>query len=82
MDKMAIVLFCLLASSLVSMNSGTIVPLIVGTFFGGVVAGIVSVLLFEVCLWGVVRLKRRMKEPTATEEKKGIRFVGMSFHFL
>ena len=64
------------------MSSGTNAPLGVGTFIGGIVAGIVSVLIFEVCLWGVVRLKRRMKEPTATEEKKVIRFVRMSFHFL
>ena len=49
----------------------------VGTFFGGVVAGVVSVLLFEVCVWLVVRLRWRMKEPAATEEKKVFRCVSI-----
>ena len=49
----------------------------VGTFFGGVVAGVVSVLLFEVCVWLVVRLRQRMKEPAATQEKKGFQYVRM-----
>ena len=30
-------------------------PLGVGTFFAGVVAGVVSVVLFEVCVLGVVK---------------------------
>ena len=57
--------------------TATNAPLGVGTFFGGVVAGVVSVLLFEVCVWLVVRLRRRMKEPAATQEKKGFRYVSM-----
>ena len=52
-------------------------PLGVGTFFGGVVAGVVSVVLFEVCVLGVVKWRRRMKEPAASKEKEGIRFVSM-----
>ena len=50
-------------------------PLGIGTFFGGVVAGVVSVVLFEVCVLGVVMWRRRMKEPAASKEKEGIRFV-------
>ena len=52
-------------------------PLGVGTFFGGVVAGVVSVVLFEICVLGVVKWRRRMKEPAATKEKEGVRFVSM-----
>ena len=49
-----------------------------GTFFGGLVVGIVGILLFEVCVWGAVKLRRRrMQKPAATEEKEGIRFVSM-----
>ena len=47
----------------------------VGTFFAGVVAGAVSVVLFAVCVLGVVKWRRRMKEPAASKEKEGIRFV-------
>ena len=50
-------------------------PLGVGTFFGGVVAGAVSVVLIAVCVLGVVKWRRRMKEPAASKEKEGIRFV-------
>ena len=57
-------------------------PLGVGTFFGGVVAGVVSVLLFEVSVWLIVRLRRRMKEPAATEERKGFRYVIMIIHYV
>ena len=52
------------------------------TALGGVVAGVVSVLLFEVCVWLVVRLRRRMKEPAATQEKKGFRYVIMITHYV
>ena len=52
-------------------------PLAISTFFGGVVAGAVSVVLFEVCVLGVVKWRRRMKEPEATKEKEGVRFVSM-----
>ena len=52
-------------------------PLGVGTFFGGVMAGAVSVVLFEVCVLGVVKWRRRMKEPAASKEKEGIWFVSM-----
>ena len=57
------------------MHTATNAPLGVGTFFGGVVAGVVSVMLFEVCVLGVVKWRRRMKEPAASKEKEGIRFV-------
>ena len=50
-------------------------PLGVGTFFGGVVTGAVSVVLIEVCVLGVVKWRRRMKEPAASKEKEGVRFV-------
>ena len=50
-------------------------PLGVGTFFGGVVAGVVSVVLIEACVLGVVKWRQRMKEPAASKEKEGIRFV-------
>ena len=50
-------------------------PLGVGTFFGGVVAGTVSVVLIEVCVLGVVKWRRRMRKPAASKEKEGIRFV-------
>ena len=46
---------------------------------GGVVAG---VLLFEVCVWLVVRLRQRMKEPAATKEKKGFWYVIMIIHYV
>ena len=48
-----------------------------GTFFGGVVAGVVSVVLFAVCVLGLVKWRRRMKEPAASKGKEGIRFVSM-----
>ena len=38
-------------------------------------AGVVSVVLFAVCVLGVVKWRRRMKEPAARKEKEGIRFV-------
>ena len=50
-------------------------PLGIGTFFGGVVAGVVSVALFEVCVLGVVKWRQRKKEPGASKEKEAIRFV-------
>ena len=69
-------LFCLriLVCCLAFTHTATVTnaPLGVCTFFGGVVAGVVSVLLF---VWLVVRLGRRMKEPAVTEEKKGFRYV-------
>ena len=40
-------------------------------------SGIVGILLFEVCVWGAVKLRRRMQKPAATEGKEGNRFVGM-----
>ena len=49
----------------------------VGTFFGGVVAGVVSVVLIEVCVLGVVKWRWRMKEPSASKEKEGVQFVSM-----
>ena len=57
-------------------------PLAISTFFGGVVAGAVSVVLFEVCVLGVVKWRRRMKEPEATKEKEGIRFVHFNITIL
>ena len=48
-----------------------------GTFFGEGVAGAVSVVLFAVCVVGLVKWRRRMKEPAASKEKEGIRFVSM-----
>ena len=57
------------------MHTATNAPLGVGTFFGGVVAGVVSVVLIEVCVLGVVKWRRRMKEPAASKEKEGVRFV-------
>ena len=56
-------------------------PLGAGTFFGGLVVGIVGILLFEVCVWGAVKLRRRMQKPAATEGKEGIRFVSMHYSF-
>ena len=43
--------------------------------------GIVGILLFEVCAWGAVKLRRRMQKPAATEGKEGIRFVSMQFNY-
>ena len=44
-------------------------------------AGIVGILLFEVCVWGAVKLRRRrMQKPAATEGKEGIRFASMHFN--
>ena len=40
-------------------------------------AGVVSVVLIEVCVLGVVKWRRRMKEPAASKEKEGVRFVSM-----
>ena len=57
-------------------------PLGVGTFFGGVVAGAVSVVLFAVCVLGVVKWRRRMKEPAASKEKESIRFVHFNITIL
>ena len=57
-------------------------PIGAGTFFGGQVVGIMGILLFEVCVWGAVKLRRRrMQKPAATEGKEGIRFVGMHFNY-
>ena len=57
------------------MHTATNAPLGVGTFFGGVVAGVVSVVLFQVCVLGVVKWRRRMRKPGTSIEKEGIRFV-------
>ena len=57
------------------MHTATNAPLGIGTFFGGVVSGVVSVVLIEVCVLGVVRWRRRIKEPAASKEKEDIRFV-------
>ena len=57
------------------MHTATNAPLGVGTFFGGVVAGAVTVVLIEVCVLGVVKWRRRIKEPAASKEKEGVRFV-------
>ena len=40
-------------------------------------AGVVSVVLFEVCVLGVVKWRQRMKDPAASKEKEGIRFASM-----
>ena len=40
-------------------------------------AGVVSVVLFAVCMLGVVKWRQRMKEPAARKEKEGIWFVSM-----
>ena len=40
-------------------------------------AGTVSVMLIEVCVLGVVKWRGRMKDPAATKEKEGLRFVSM-----
>ena len=40
-------------------------------------AGVVSVVFIAVCVLGVVRWRRRMKETAATKEKEGIWFVSM-----
>ena len=57
-------------------------PLGVVTFFGGVVAGVASVVLIEVCVLGVIKWRRRMKEPAASKEKEGIRFVHFNITIL
>ena len=57
------------------MHTATNAPLGVGTFFGGVVAGVVSVVFIEACALGVVKWRRRMKEPAASKEKEGVRLV-------
>ena len=45
-----------LSDLIVSLHTATDnAPLSVGTFFGGVVAGVVNVVLFEVCVLGVVK---------------------------
>ena len=54
------------------MHTATNAPLGIGTFFGGVVAGVVSVVLIEVCVLGVVKWRRRMKEPAASKERESI----------
>ena len=59
------------------MHTATNAPLAISTFFGGVVAGVLSVVLIEVCVLGVVKWRRRMKEPAASKEKEGIRLVSM-----
>ena len=40
-------------------------------------AGVVSVVLFEVCVLGVVMWRRRMKEPAARKEKEDVRFASI-----
>ena len=57
------------------MHTTTNAPLGVGTFFGGVVAGVVSVVLIDVCVLGVVKWRQRIKELAASKEKESIRFV-------
>ena len=57
------------------MHTATNAPLGIGTFFGGVVAGVVSVVLFEVCVLGVVKWRQRMRKPGASKEKEGIQLV-------
>ena len=57
------------------MHTATNVPLGIGTFFGGVVAGVLSVVLFAVCVMGVVKWRQRMKEPAASKERESICFV-------
>ena len=52
-------------------------PLGVVTFFGGVVAGVASVVLIEVCVLGVIKWRRRRMKPAASKEKESIRFVSM-----
>ena len=74
--------FCTVVFSLsdliVSLHTATDnAPLGVGTFFGGVVAGVVSVVLFEVCVLGVVKWRQRMKEPAASKEKEDVRFASI-----
>lgn len=64
------------------MHTATNVPVGVGISLGGVVAGVVSVLLFQVCVWGVVKCRRRMYEPAHTEEREGIRFVRLKYIIL
>ena len=64
------------------MHTATNAPLGIGTFFGGVVAGVVSVVLIEACVLGVVKWRWRMKEPAASKEKEGIRFVHLNITIL
>ena len=54
------------------MHTATNAPLGIGTFFGGVVAGVLSVVLIEVCVLGVVKWRQRMKEPAASKERESI----------
>ena len=62
--------------------SATNIPLGIGSFFGGVVTGVLSVVLFGVCVLGIVKWRRRMKEPAASKEKDGIRFVPSNVCFV
>ena len=64
------------------MHIATNAPLSIGTFFGGVVAGAVSVVLIAVCVLAVVKWRGRMKEPAASAEKEGIRFVHLNMTIL
>ena len=57
------------------MHTAKDAPLDVDTLFGGVVAGVLSVVLFEACVLGVVKWRRRMKEPAASNEKEGVRLL-------
>ena len=67
-----------LSDLIVSLHTATDnAPLGIGTFCGGVGAGVVSVVLFEVCVLGVVKWRQRMKEPATSKEKEDIRFVSM-----
>ena len=52
------------------MRTATNAPLGVGTFFGGVVAGVVSVVLIEACVLGVVKWRQRMKARKGKERKE------------
>ena len=38
-------------------------------------AGVLSVVLIEVCVLGVVKWRQRMRKPAASKEKEGVRFV-------
>ena len=57
------------------MHTATNAPLGIGSFFGGVVAGVVSVVLSEVCVLGVVKWRQRIKEPASSKERVSIWFV-------
>ena len=68
---------CVFFISLHTATDNAPLQLAISTFFGGVVVGVVSVVLIAVCVLGVVRWRRRMKETAATKEKEGIWLVSM-----